>query len=99
MTTDVAAGEATERLCVKVTLTVQHSVTVTIDADSGQSMEDLKRAALEEFHLDPKRPYERRSVGRARDTWAEMFNNRSNIDVGSERVSIASLSTEPAKSY
>lgn len=90
MTADVE--KAAERLNVKVTLNVVHRVTVTLTADSTQSMEELKAAALAEFHRNP------RGYGagkRTDDTWRAQFGNRTNIDVGSEQVSIAAVSTTP----
>lgn len=88
----VVAEEARhEDLRVQVTLTVQHSVTVTLDGNSGQTMEELKQSALDEFHRDPINRYERRTE----DKWRAQFNNRSNISVGAELVSIAAVNTKP----
>ena len=91
MSETVTAEKATERLKVEVTLNVTHRVTVRMDGDSGQSMEDLKAAALAEFHRDPNR----RGIARNEDTWRFQFANRSNLSVGPENVSIAAVTTKP----
>lgn len=86
-----AEQEAAERMSIKVALTIEHLVWVKLDGDSAQSMEDLKAAALAEYHRDPNKIGNRRSD----DSWRSQFSNRSNIEVGTERVRIASVTVTP----
>jgi hypothetical protein len=81
----------TEDLTVKVTLTITHSVWVKVNAESDATMNQLKQAALDEYHRDPNN----RGIRRNDDTWRFQFTNRSNIEVGSERVTIASIESKP----
>lgn len=89
--TELTESKATERLRVEVTLTVKHRVSVTMDGNSGQTMEELKQAALDEFHRDPNA----RGQTRTDDKWRAQFSNRSNISVGGEVVAIAGVSVQP----
>ena len=86
----VEAGRPSQRLSLEVILTVKHRVTVKVDCDSTESIEDLKDKALAEFHKG-----ERGTGLRSDDTWRFQFANRSNIDVGSEEVSVAEVRTRP----
>lgn len=83
--------KVTERLRVEVTLTVIHSVSVQINADSDQTIDQLKQAALEEFHRDPMKNTGHRSD----NEWRRQFGNRTDIHVGQEQVSIAAVHTVP----
>lgn len=95
-TAEVLAGTPVEKLTVRVTLTVKHQVTVKIDGDSGQTMNELKDLALAEFHRNVDE-YGRRFTGaRSDDRWRAQFQNRTNISVGYEDVAIASVETKPA---
>lgn len=89
---EVATAPATQRLHVAVELAVTHRVVVTLDADSGHTMEELKQKALEEFHRDPRN---HRNGQRSDDLWRMQFSNRSNISVGEEQATIAAVNTVP----
>jgi hypothetical protein len=92
----IAEHRVREHVTVSVTLTVTHSVWVKLQGDTGQTMEQLKAAALAEFHRDPTKHGAYGTVTRTDDAWRMQFRNRSNIQVGSEQVSIAAVEVKPS---